>query len=300
VQLINDPVQVDFYLSEANGRSVWRGPGYWKHQARCLLSGQGHVHESYEAMCDYLERIRIYFNSNDDYPIYGFVVEYGGDCEQRLTDLLEVLRPKPQWNVLARARANFAVLLLNIVSGRIPPSASVYGDVVGKTLAESGGNDITVSQAVVYSDQLITDSDESNDERAYIIDSLINIGEPVPSGWIDPSTPNIDFLGTLGVDEDSNPLMPSDFKVEQNYPNPFNPSTRIAYSLNISGQVQVVVHNMLGQPVKVLIDEYQLPGNYSVEWDGTDGNDNSVSSGVYFYSVTAGEVTETRKMLLIK
>jgi len=295
-----EPVEINFYLSETNAKGKWRGPGYWKHQVRCHLYGHGHTHESYEAMCDYLERIRIYFNSNSEYPIYGFVVNADKNCDQRLHDLLEVLRPRPRWNFHARARANFAVLLLNLVSGRIPPWASVYNGGTGKILTESGDADITVSQAVVFSEQLITDSDDANDETAYLIDSLINEGEPVPSGLIDPSTPNINFLSSLDVEENSDIMLPTGFKVEQNYPNPFNPRTRIAYSLNISGQVQIVVHNMLGQPIKVLVSEPQTAGYYSVDWDGTDNNNNPVSSGVYFYTVRAGGLTETRKMLLIK
>ncbi len=300
VQLGDQSVQVDFYLTAANGRYMWRGPGYWRYQVRCLLSGYGRPHETHEAMCDYLERIRIYFNSNDEYPIFGFVVDNDADCDQRMQDLLDVLRPKWRWNWKARARANFAVLLLNIVSGRIPPWAHVCRGGVYKTQNASGDGDITVSQAIVFSEQLIMDSDNTNDQMACIIDSLINNDEPIPSGWIDPSTPNVDFLSTLDVDEDNDPLLPSAFRVEQNYPNPFNPRTKIAYSLNVSANVRVVVHNMLGQPVKTLIDEYQTVGNYSVEWDGSNDNGNSVSSGVYFYSVTAGEQTKTRKMLLIK
>ena len=299
VQLNNDVVEVDFYLTPVHGRCMWRGRGYWKYQARCHVYGYGHPHESHEAMCDYLERIRIYFNSNTEYPIFGFIVDADADCDQRMEDLLKVLRPKPWWNVWARARANFAVLLLNIVSGRIPPWASVYSHGTGKTMSGED-NDITVSQAVVYSEQLLTDGDSSNDEMVYIIDSLVNNDEPVPSGLIDPMTPNVDFLGTLSTDEDEDPLIPSEFSVSQNYPNPFNPRTRIAYNLNSSGQVQIIVYNALGQPVKILVNEYQTAGLYSVEWDGTNAENNSVSSGVYFYSVTSGEQTQTRKMLLIK
>jgi hypothetical protein len=90
-------------------------------------------------------------------------------------------------------------------------------------------------------------------------------------------------------------------KIEMsNYPNPFNPSTTISFSLTHSGQVELVVYNIKGQKVKTLIDCYMSPGRNEAVWNGTDDNNNKVSSGIYFYKITAGENSEMKKMVLIK
>jgi hypothetical protein len=287
VQINGQAVQVDFYLVESDVKGKWRGRGYWMHQVRCILSGHGHIHEPYETMCEYLERIRIYFNSHPEYPVEGFSIDDEADCHQRLKDLEEVLRPRPKLTFLHSARANLAVLLLNLVSGHIPPWASVTNDSVTGTpreaLSGSGISGITVSQAVVFTDSLITDGDPSNDEMAYLIDSLINHGEPVPSGW-----------------KDDDAELPLEFSLEQNYPNPFNARTTIAYSLRTACEVRIVIYNVLGRPIRVLISGRQPAGSYSVFWDGLDDSGKPASSGIYLYRLTAGDFTEARKMLLVK
>jgi hypothetical protein len=89
----------------------------------------------------------------------------------------------------------------------------------------------------------------------------------------------------------------------QNYPNPFNPTTTISFSLTSqnSEKVELTVYNLKGQKVKQLISN-QLPvGQYSIVWNGTDLNDQPVSSGVYFYKLAAdGKTIATRKCLLLK
>ncbi|MCK4655927.1 MAG: T9SS type A sorting domain-containing protein, partial [candidate division Zixibacteria bacterium] len=86
-----------------------------------------------------------------------------------------------------------------------------------------------------------------------------------------------------------------------NYPNPFNPKTTISYDLGVDAHVTLTIYNILGAAVKVLVDEYQSANNdYTVVWDGTDLNGLVVSSGVYFYRLSAGEFSETKKMMLMK
>jgi hypothetical protein len=85
-----------------------------------------------------------------------------------------------------------------------------------------------------------------------------------------------------------------------NMPNPFNPETRIDFSLTQPGQVRIEVFNTLGQKVKALLDEHRLAGNYSVTWDAKDDKGRSVPSGVYFYKLTTGSFTDTKKMVLVK
>jgi hypothetical protein len=85
------------------------------------------------------------------------------------------------------------------------------------------------------------------------------------------------------------------YALEQNYPNPFNPSTRITYSLPKAGAVSLRVYNMLGQEVAVLTDGYNEAGSHQVEFDA-----NTLSDGVYFYALRAGDLHNVKSMILLK
>lgn len=89
--------------------------------------------------------------------------------------------------------------------------------------------------------------------------------------------------------------VPVGFLLSQNYPNPFNPSTTLQFSLAQSGRVVLEVFNVLGQPVVTLVDESLTPGTYRYTFDAS-----ALSSGVYLYRLTAGEFTQTKKMVLMK
>ena len=92
-----------------------------------------------------------------------------------------------------------------------------------------------------------------------------------------------------------NTQVPDEYKLTQNYPNPFNPTTNIEYSIPASGIVTITVHNLLGQEVANLVDEFQQAGTYQITWNG-----NNLSSGIYFYRLQAGDFVQTRKMVLLK
>ena len=80
-----------------------------------------------------------------------------------------------------------------------------------------------------------------------------------------------------------------------NYPNPFNPTTHISFSLCEACNVRLDVYNIMGQTVVTLVDEYLQCGTHEIEW-----NASSAASGVYFYRLSAGDMIETRRMLLLK
>jgi hypothetical protein len=86
-----------------------------------------------------------------------------------------------------------------------------------------------------------------------------------------------------------------DFRIFQNYPNPFNPSTKIKFLVPSKSEVQLVIYNSMGEVVEKLVDSIYEAGEYEVEW-----NAESMSSGVYFYSIISGSFKETRKMLFLK
>ncbi len=95
---------------------------------------------------------------------------------------------------------------------------------------------------------------------------------------------------------------PMEFALHQNFPNPFNPDTTIKYELAESADVTLQIYNVLGQVVRTLVAyESQNPGRYQVRWDGMDDRGVSVSSGVYFYQISAeGKFHDVRKLMLLK
>lgn len=95
--------------------------------------------------------------------------------------------------------------------------------------------------------------------------------------------------------KDGSDGVPNEFALVQNYPNPFNPSTMIQYALPTSEHVRISVYNALGQEVATLVDELQIAGYKSVNFDVSN-----LSSGVYFYRIVAGNFGQTKKMVLMK
>lgn len=86
----------------------------------------------------------------------------------------------------------------------------------------------------------------------------------------------------------------------QNYPNPFHLSTTIQYAIPRYSKVNITIFNMLGETIKVLENRYHQAGSFSIKWDGTDMNNNSVRSGLYFCKVHVGNQQQSFKLLLIK
>lgn len=88
---------------------------------------------------------------------------------------------------------------------------------------------------------------------------------------------------------------PTKFMLEQNYPNPFNPTTTITYSLPVASDVRLEVFDMLGRKVATLLSEKQSAGTHTYTLNASD-----FSSGAYFYRISAGTFTQTKKMMLVK
>jgi uncharacterized protein (DUF3820 family) len=97
--------------------------------------------------------------------------------------------------------------------------------------------------------------------------------------------------------------IPTGYSLAQNYPNPFNPTTSIQYSVirdQSPPHVTLKIYNLLGQEVRTLVNEIQEPGYYIVTWDSKDNEGRQAASGVYFYRLTAGNFTATKRMVLMK
>jgi M6 family metalloprotease-like protein len=96
-----------------------------------------------------------------------------------------------------------------------------------------------------------------------------------------------------GATPHQNALLPA-------YPNPFNPETTIRYELAARSHVSLRVYDVSGAVVRTLVDESKAAGSYTLTWNGRDNHGSPVSSGVYFYRITAGSFSDVRKMTLLK
>ena len=100
-------------------------------------------------------------------------------------------------------------------------------------------------------------------------------------------------LTTVGSSEISG--IPDKFILEQNYPNPFNPVTVIRYSLTANSPVELKIYNLLGKEVAALVNEVKNTGTHSVEWNAA-----GFPSGIYFYTISANDFKDTKRMILLK
>ena len=105
--------------------------------------------------------------------------------------------------------------------------------------------------------------------------------------------------GSTGVNSDRSDH-PSQFALMQNYPNPFNPATAISYQLKANSSITLTVVDLLGRIVATLVSGEERGGTHRVTWNGTDGFQKPVSSGVYFCRLTTAEGSLQKKMLLVR
>jgi len=107
-------------------------------------------------------------------------------------------------------------------------------------------------------------------------------------------------LGSPGASDPGTPPTPGHFAIESIYPNPFNPTTTIAFTLERTARVALVVYNILGQKVTTLADGAYPAGTHHCLWDGRDTAGRQAASGVYFARLTAEGRQATRKMVLVR
>jgi hypothetical protein len=105
----------------------------------------------------------------------------------------------------------------------------------------------------------------------------------------DSVTPN-----PIGIVNYGNTI-PKVFALYQNYPNPFNPLTFISFDIPKATFVQVVIYDLLGREVDVLVNQYMAAGRYKADW-----NAENFASGVYFYTIEAGDFKDRKKMIVLK
>ena len=150
--------------------------------------------------------------------------------------------------------------------------------------------------------QFLLEQIEIYGENQELVDQIVELSirfgilTPYTALYADPNNPT-------KVDETTLVEKPTGFVLYQNYPNPFNPTTTISYKLPTGKDkyfVSLKIYDALGRLVKVLVEEYQSSGTHQVSWNGTDMNGRNVSSGIYFYTIQAGDFFQTKKMVLMR
>jgi hypothetical protein len=144
----------------------------------------------------------------------------------------------------------------------------------------------------------------------FVVPIQYSSGETPDSAYIQIAVSDSSGAGTGGIDAfaviddlslggptgvNDNQLNINSFNLQQNYPNPFNPSTTIYFSIPTEEFVNLKVFNALGQEVANLVNEEKPAGSYSVPFDAS-----TLTSGIYFYKISAGSFAETKKMILMK
>ncbi len=106
--------------------------------------------------------------------------------------------------------------------------------------------------------------------------------------------------GTMTSTEQEVTGKPATYALQENYPNPFNPVTTLAYQLPEESQVTITIYDMLGREVTTLVNDRKSAGRYRVQWNATNAEGRSVSSGVYFYRIRTENYEAMKKMVYLK
>ena len=115
----------------------------------------------------------------------------------------------------------------------------------------------------------------------------------VGSAWVNYSKISHTYIPVTAVNEDLSSV--NSYSLSNNYPNPFNPVTTIKYIIPQRSFVTIKVYDVIGNEIRTLVNEEKPMGTYETEFNAT-----SLSSGVYFYRIQAGDFAQTKKMILLK
>jgi len=133
-----------------------------------------------------------------------------------------------------------------------------------------------------------------NTKVYYYISATSNSSKTVTKPFTAPSG-NFRFTVMNPVAITNEPSVITNYNLEQNYPNPFNPMTSIRFSLAKSGLTTIKVYDVLGREIAELLNEVKESGTHFVNFDGS-----YLTSGIYFYKISSGNFSDTKKMLLVK
>ena len=108
------------------------------------------------------------------------------------------------------------------------------------------------------------------------------------------------FINNSVTSVDNIDNSPVNFTLSQNYPNPFNPTTTLQYGLPEQSDVTVIIYNVVGRKIKEFQLSNQKAGWHEIVWDGTNNQQQKVSTGIYIYQMHAGDFIQTKKMVFMK
>ena len=128
----------------------------------------------------------------------------------------------------------------------------------------------------------------------YQVTAVYGQGESIPS-----NEASVSVQYTSLVDQNTESL-PDSYMLVQNFPNPFNPETTIQYALPEAGQVIISVYNVIGERITTLVNRRMNAGYHTISWNGRDSLGKSVSGGIYFCRIQAGNFIHVIRMLLLK
>jgi len=202
-----------------------------------------------------------------------------------MTDAIDVMG----YNV----RLNYDTEVLELVDV-VGPQGSLFGAAI---------QTITADGALLVADVLQADAALQGSQDLMVLH--FRVLDPTQVGRVDIAQAILsdggNHLNTLvGAHLSDVRALPEDYSLTQNFPNPFNPETIIPFAVPISGEMSVVIYNILGQEVVTLASGMREAGFYRLVWNGRDHLGRSVASGIYFVRLAAGEFIGVRKMLLLK
>ena len=215
----------------------------------------------------------------------GVMCDFNGDGNKVITDVIALLifmRNNPgdlgaDFNADGKANITDAIaMLIAMRDGKCPDAAVSLAGAEDDYLLTSGQLEGISQDDIAYLEEILSQLNLTAEEEAAYRVAL------------------------YGKSAGAN--LPKAFSLAQNSPNPFNPSTTISYTVAEGKTVSVSlnVYDLRGKLVRTLVNEVKEAGVYNVYWNGTDNSGRSISSGVYFYRIQAGEFQQTRKMVMLK
>ena len=187
--------------------------------------------------------------------------------------------------------------------------ASKFGK-TGITAADlNGDNKVNIQDLVLIANALnsVSSAPTTEQSAAAVVNSWLKLAQQNESKVVRTSVPK-GFSYTRGIEvleQLARALTPNKTALLANYPNPFNPETWIPYQLSKAADVTVTIYASDGHVVRTLSLGHRDVGTYknrnqAAYWDGKNEMGESVASGLYFYTLTAGDFSATRKMLILK
>ena len=104
----------------------------------------------------------------------------------------------------------------------------------------------------------------------------------------------------LNVNNETEPSLPTEVRLDQNYPNPFSTTTHIRYAVPEPALVEVTVYDVMGRVVHTIVDKHHAPGNYEIGWPGRDRQGWAVPAGLYVVRARIGDEEKTRTMVKVE